>query len=214
MKKYQLLAAALITAPIVVLFALSSSVTGAAIPAKDEAEPVVFSASVVQTGYGEERPCPLDTKSGRIIVEFVASFQDGVLTTRFQSRNSLGPISVDIPAGTYNITLVSFDDHIEQPNEKAQKQESWFLQAQNGRGNITFESNAISDLPEDQNILEELVQEDVEITQDITQLLAKHLLDVGESEEAESVTPVCAAFDRVDDSNNNSHVFPIPETSS
>lgn len=196
-----------------VLFALSDSVTGAAIPAKDEApEPLVFSAPVLQAGYGEESPCPLDTQSGRIIVEFVASFQDGVLTTRFQSRNSLGPVPVDIPAGTYNITLVSFDDHIERPNEVAQKQESWFLQAQNGQGNTIFESNSISDLPEDQNILEELVQENVEITRDITQLLAKHLLDVGESEEAESVTPVCVAFDKVDDSNNNSDGFSMPQT--
>lgn len=199
MKKYQLLAAALITAPIVVLFALSDSVIGAAIPARHEAEPVVFSAPVLQAGYGEVSACPLDAQSGRIIVEFVASLQDAVLTTRSDDRISLGPIPVNIPAGTYNITLVSFDDHIERPNEKAQKQESWFLQAQNGQGNIIFESNFISDLPEGQNILEELVQEDVKITQDIAGLLARHLLDVqgfGEGKTAESVTPVCAAFDR------------------
>jgi hypothetical protein len=212
MKKYQLLAAALITGPILALFALSGSVIGAAVPAKDEAEPLVFSAPVLQVGYGAASPCPLQAQSGRIIVEFVASPQDAVLTTRFQSRNSLGPVPVHISAGAYNITLVSFDDHIENLNAAAQKQESWFLQAQNGRGNTVFESNFISDLPEDQNILEELVQEDVEIAQDITGLSAKHLLDVGESEGVEGVIPVCAAFDRVDDSHNEPDRLSVPRT--
>jgi glucose/arabinose dehydrogenase len=122
--------------------------------------------------------------------------EDVVLTTRKQSDNSFGPLEVNIPSGTYNITLVSFDDHIEQPQEEDQTQESWFLQAENEKGDIVFESNAISDLPEAQNILEEHVEEHVEITQDITGLSARHVVDVGESETAESIGPVCAAFDR------------------
>jgi hypothetical protein len=142
-----------------------------------------------------ERACPLDARAGRIVVEFP---EDVVLTTRSQSENSFGPLTVDIPAGTYDITLVSFDDHIEQPQEEDQKQESWFLQTENEKGDIVFESNPISDLPKAQNILEELVQEHARITKDITGLSAKHILDVGESDTAESVGPVCAAFDRVE----------------
>jgi hypothetical protein len=121
----------------------------------------------------------------------------GALTTKTESRNSFGPLLLNIPAGTYDITLVSFDNHAEEADETAQTQERWFIQAQNSLGNIVFESNAISDLAEDQDILEELVQEDVEITQDIIGLIAKHFLGVGETETAESVTPLCAAFDAV-----------------
>jgi hypothetical protein len=142
-----------------------------------------------------ERSCPLDAQAGRIIVEFP---EDVVLTTRSKSENSFSPLAVNIPAGTYDITLVSFDDHIEQPQEEDQKHESWFIQAQNEKGDIVFESNPISDLPKAQNILEELVEEHARINKDITGLSARHVLDVGESETAESVGPVCAAFDRVE----------------
>jgi hypothetical protein len=139
-----------------------------------------------------ERACPFDAQAGRIVVEFP---EDVVLTTRKQSDNSFGPLKVNIPTGTYNITLVSFDDHIEQPKEEDQTQESWFLQAENEQGDIVFESTPISDLPKAQNLLEERVEEHVEITQDITGLSARHVVDVGESETAESIWPVCAAFD-------------------
>jgi hypothetical protein len=156
-----------------------------------------------------ERSCPLDAQAGRIIVEFP---EDVVLTTRKQSANSFGPLAANIPSDTYHITLVSFDDHIEHPEEEDQTQESWFLQAENEEGDIVFESNAISDLPEAQNILEEHVEEHVEITQDITGLSARHVLDVGESETAESIWPVCAAFDRVgsDDFDDANVISELP----
>jgi hypothetical protein len=210
-KKYQLLIAVLITAPIAMLFVLSDSVTGGDIQAKKGPSPLVFSAPVLQAGYGEERACPLDAQSGRIVVEFVASPQDIVLTTRSQSRISFGPLPVNIPAGTYDITLVSFDDHVESPEEVAQKEESWFLQAYNAQGDAVFESNPISDLPEAQNTLEELVQTGGQITQDIPGVSARHLLDVGASETAEGITPVCAAFDRVD-ADHEPERFSVPKT--
>jgi hypothetical protein len=97
----------------------------------------------------------------------------------------------------------SHDNLIQQPQEEDQTQESWFLQAENEEGDIFFESNAISDLPKAQNILEELVEEHVQITQDIAGLSAKHVLGVGESDTAESIWPVCAAFDRVEENNNH-----------
>jgi hypothetical protein len=139
-----------------------------------------------------ERACPLNAQARRIIVEFP---QDVVLTTRSQSENFFGPLTVNIPAATYDITLVSFDDHIKRPKEEDQKQEAWFLQAQSEEGDIVFESNPISDLPKAKNIPMERVEKDVQITQDITGLLARHVLDVGESETAESVSPICVAFD-------------------
>jgi hypothetical protein len=44
----------------------------------------------------------------------------------------------------------------------------------------------------------ELVQEGANIDQDITGVFATHFLGVGESPSAESVTPLCAAFDSVE----------------
>jgi hypothetical protein len=195
LKKYKLIIAFLTTGPIALLLALSDSFDGDAIQAREDASPLVFSSLVLQVGYGEERTCPLNVQAGRIIVEFP---EDVVLTTRSPSENFFGPLPVSIPVGTYHITLVSFDAHIERPEIVAQKEESWFLQAHNEQGDIVFESSSISDLPEAQNILEELVQVGAQITQDITRVSARHLLDVGESEADESVTPMCAAFDRID----------------
>jgi hypothetical protein len=91
-----------------------------------------------------ERACPFHAQEGRMVVE---SPEDAVLTTRSQSENSSGLLEVDIPAGTYSITLVSYEDHIEQPQEEDQPQESWFLQAHNAEGDFVFFSNPISDLP-------------------------------------------------------------------
>lgn len=185
MKKYKLLIAVLITAPIAMLFALS------------------FQNNVEATPT-----CPLDAQPGRTIMDFGVSpvvgyglADVGALTTRIEDRNSFGPLLVNIPAGTYNITLVSFDNHLEVPDEEAQLQERWFLQGQNEVGNVVFESLAITDLSENQDLLEELVQEGVQIDQDITEWFATHFLGVGESVSAESVTPLCAAFDEVEENN-------------
>jgi hypothetical protein len=57
-------------------------------------------------------------------------------------------------------------------------------------------TNPISDLPSDQDTLNEAVG-NVTFTETMTSLVAHHLLDVGEFTTPESVQPVCLALDLV-----------------
>jgi hypothetical protein len=180
---------------LVFCFALTSS---ALAQSKLPTMNLVGSAAVANQNGIAIRTCPLGPQAGRVVVPFP---EDLVLTTTRQSENSFGPLTVNVPAGIYRITLVSYDDHAEQPPEEDQKQEAWFLQAQSVEGDVAFESNPISDLPRDRNLLVERVEQRVRIIQDITRLSARHILDVGGSETAEGVGPVCAGFDRVINDN-------------
>jgi hypothetical protein len=179
MKRYKLMIAALITAPIVVLFALlyQNTVEAHACPLKDRADRilVLFGPFIdKEVGYGQ--------------------VDKGALTT---TRNSIGPLEVDIPPGTYKITMVSHDHHTDNPQEEDQTQERWFLQGQDEEGFVVFKSLAISDLPRSENLLTKVVQARAQIRGHITGLFAKHFLDVGGSLSTESVTPLCVAFDPV-----------------
>ena len=71
---------------------------------------------------------------------------------------SRGPADVSIPAGRYDIILESFDQHV--VGDDTQPNEQWFIQAWDGE-TLVFTSNAISDLPDDQNTLIETVNTDV-----------------------------------------------------
>ena len=134
--------------------------------------------------------CPYEPQDGRIIIEF---FESWVLRSDQLSGLSKGPLAVSIPAGTYDITLVSWDNHSQKPNQ-VQDDESWFLQVQNADGDIFFASSPISDIPQNQNQIEELVNENAVITQDIAGLIAHHIKEEVVSE-PNSLTPRCAVFD-------------------
>ncbi|MCH7604783.1 hypothetical protein IID24_02245 [Patescibacteria group bacterium] len=139
----------------------------------------------------EESACLLESQEGRTIIEFP---EDWGLLSNKESKISHGPIDVDIAAGTYDIWLVSFDDHSAKPTQ-TQVNEQWHIQAYNGEGDIFFESNDISDLPDDQDFLVEKVNEDVVIEEDIDGLSVHHFFDFEETSKANSITPVCAGFD-------------------
>jgi len=139
----------------------------------------------------EESSCLLEPQEGRTIIKFPEDW--GLLSSK-ETKISHGPMDVVIAAGTYDIWLVSFDDHTSKPNQ-VQVNEQWRVQAHNGEGDIFFESNDISDLSQAEDFLLEKVNEDAVIEEDIAGLSVHHFFDFGETSKANSIRPICVGFD-------------------
>ncbi|MPZ98013.1 MAG: hypothetical protein GEU80_01535 [Dehalococcoidia bacterium] len=140
----------------------------------------------------EEAPTPVDACApapNRIVV-FFGGEQLIMSSTQFIEETGL-----NIPAGTYSVTLRSFDDHSGDDPPQDQDFEQWSVRFGTAGGP---ESGVISDLPDNLDELTENVGE-VELLTDITSLRAVHALSGQGPTGPESVTPVCVALDRVDD---------------
>ncbi len=109
-----------------------------------------------------------------------------------QENSTRGPTAVSIPAGRYNVTLESFDDH--KSSNTPQPNERWFIEAWNGE-TLVFSSKAISDLADGQRTLVETVNGDVPL-EAITSITVKHAVYPDESS-PNSVFALCVSFVRI-----------------
>ena len=99
-----------------------------------------------------------------------------------------------LPAGKYDVTLMSYDNHDDKPFQN-QLNESYFVKLYNLAGANTFVSNSLPDLPGNQNTLVASVNSQTLINEASTSISVHHSVSVG----ANSIRPVCAAFDFVED---------------
>ena len=97
---------------------------------------------------------------------------------------------MSVPAGTYLVRMQSFDDS--HPAQGTQPQEQWVARFF-GAGGFELQSEPISDLPDDQITLSEVVGE-VTFSQDITSVVARHLLYGGPYPTPESIDAVCLSL--------------------
>ena len=129
-------------------------------------------------------------REGRTVIEINTLLGGSFFGLNEQS----GIIPVMIAPGTYTVTLGSFDDHVNHPNQP-QSFEQWF--ARFITATTTVESDEISDLPPEPVVsLDEVVGE-IELTETATGLQAVHLLAGGAFTTPESVTATCVALDPV-----------------
>lgn len=106
------------------------------------------------------------------------------------ATGSLRPAT--IPAGTYDIVLASFDDHVINGAVKpTQEREQFVVQGFDG-SSVVFTSNPISDLPDTENLRVETVGVGVEVPS-LTAVRAFHAAYPDPSS-ANSITPLCVAF--------------------
>ena len=107
---------------------------------------------------------------------------------------SSGEVTIDLPrpiiAGTYSVTLVSFDDH--STNRPEQTEEQWFAQLLDADGRVVYESDPTRDLPDGHNFLTDTFDRQT-VTGTATRLRAVHR---GEGTSVNSVVPRCAFFTR------------------
>ncbi|MGH9167577.1 MAG: hypothetical protein ACRD02_07115 [Acidimicrobiia bacterium] len=134
----------------------------------------------IGTATGQETiACPL---TEGIIVEFgerLRSDQD-------ESAATSGVVSVSVPAGTYDVVLVSFDD-----SSKGQPREQWVLEGLAG-SSVVFTSSASPDIPDDSDLVVATVDTGVQVPA-LTAARARHAA-FPDLSSANSLDAVCASF--------------------
>lgn len=141
------------------------------------------------TGVGS---CTLSPKPGRILVQFD---DKPLVSNRGQAEAESKAVDVSIPAGDYKVTLVSFDNHSDKPDQH-QPNESWFVALRDASGGKVAASDAIRDLPSDIDTLTEVVNTSLRIDKGVRSAVATHAAFPADN--PNSVRAVCAAFDKLD----------------
>src|SRR3989338_8004569 len=136
--------------------------------------------------------CSLSAEPGRILVNFPGT---KILST---SPTELGPIGAAVPAGTYKVTLMSWDGYLGR-GAVNQDYEQWKLDVEDGSG-LLASSGAISDLADyvEEASLTEVVNDTsnlLAVPSAGTKVFARHAF-IGDPG-AHSVAPICAALDPV-----------------
>lgn len=113
-----------------------------------------------------------------------------------QELATSGPVATSLLAGTYNITLVSFDGYTGRENSTGQIAEKWFvtLLANNTEVKNTSTTSDLEDGVESTAKTEQ-VDNNFVIPDNIDSIIAFHA--VFPNSNPNSVQPVCAVFDKV-----------------
>ena len=137
--------------------------------------------------FQQASACTLMQPTGGHLFDFGARLGDPAVTGLVEESQ---PIAASVPAGTYLVQMQSFDDS--HPAQGTQPQEQWVARFF-GAGGLDLESAPISDLPNDQQTLSEVVGE-VMFGQDITSVVVRHLLYGGPYPTPESIEAVCLSL--------------------
>src|SRR3989338_6042738 len=135
--------------------------------------------------------CPLTPKDGRTIVNLGSG---SIISSGTLSAATKGPVSVSISAGTYDISLVYYDNHLTKLTQ-VQPNESWFLVLKDNLGLTIATTSAISDLESNEEFKEEKVETNLVLASSTASITAIHAAfsDINPN----SITPLCVAFDEV-----------------
>jgi len=146
--------------------------------------------------------CAIEPKEGRVIVELGPPSLCSPTEVNPDCLGQSGPFVLDpnIPAGTYAVTLQSYDNHTRKPQQQ-QSEERYFLRLNLADGNIV-DTGAIGDLPDgsgNDNLIQ-LVNTNLGVNAHIASILAIHYCDEStgnlcDDSGPNSIVPVCVAFD-------------------
>ena len=136
--------------------------------------------------------CPFGAQSGRTIADFQNSRK--IVANGSLGDAISGPVSVLLIPGLYEISLASFDGYADRA-ERNQPYESWFALLLNGTTTVAT-SSPIGDLADGVAFTarHETVNSSLAIQSSVTGISARHAA-YPNAELANSVLPVCAAFD-------------------
>jgi len=127
----------------------------------------------------------------------VVMFSDGLIQNRQPSRLQAGPVVANIPAGAYEVTLISHDGY-DTRDTITQPEEQWYATLLDSNDDEIVSTGVISDLEDlvKYTMKEEVVNTDLAVSNDATSVIANHAnLDPNVS--ANSVYPVCAIFNPI-----------------
>lgn len=147
--------------------------------------PLAAGATGGGTG-GSSAGCPFPGGEG-VVVEI----SDQLMLAWQADRAMAGPVAVTLPAGSYLVELVSYDDHSNKSHQ-AQLREQWYLEGWDAAGGVVFRTDATADLPENVDIKTFAVGI-VEATSEVVGVKAFHAA-YPDPHEPHSVAPLCARF--------------------
>lgn len=140
--------------------------------------------------YKASNVCPFNSGPKRQVTYFSKNF---IRSDTNENDATDGPVIGYLPAGTYDITLASYDGHLSKPDQ-VQPNEQWKLIMKNASGNqvaVTDPIRDIIDATEEQAV--EKVEDDFTISEDIYQFTAFH--SAYSDSNPNSVRPLCAMFE-------------------
>lgn len=134
--------------------------------------------------------CPFNSGPGKQVVYFNNKI---LLSNSSQGAATDGPMVGYIPAGIYDITLASYDDHFTKPAQ-VQPQEQWKLIMGNAEGSQVAVTNPIRDIVDatEEQVIEK-VEDNFSISEDIYQFTAFH--SAYPNSNANSLRALCAMFE-------------------
>ena len=138
----------------------------------------------------QEPVCPA-APAGAIVVDLTGSgklFSWASVTLATGQR-----VSVNVPAGTYDIRLTSFDPHVDAEGDVQETQlyEQYLVRGYNG-GSVVWTSGAIADLPDTENLLTQTVG--VAVTVPALDAVEPFHSAYPDKSSPNSIEPVCIAF--------------------
>ena len=135
--------------------------------------------------------CPFKDGDGSTVIEF----NELISSNQNEAYATAGPISNFIPAGTYDITLVSYDSHSVYGGG-GQFEEQWYLILDNENGELITTTSAISDLSDEDDQIIETVETDFVLSENVFFTTAFHNAYLDSN--GNSIYPLCAVFELED----------------
>lgn len=152
---------------------------------------MVMGFTPATTTFGQAAiSCPLS--SGNIV-----NISDGrIIRSDFdQWWAELGPVSFSLPAGTYSVTLVTYDDHAIHTGPD-QPRETWVLILLDSGGVEITRSQPIADLPGPVDWLTQQTNGNLVVSRPVASVMALHSA-FPDASNPNSLIPVCASLSAV-----------------
>lgn len=139
--------------------------------------------------------CPLSPQTGRIIVRFQTEGPNArrIIANGTAEQAALG-VPASVPAGTYKITLSSYDFHF-RPYGDTDPQEQWYMLLKNQNGGDVAQTGAIGDIGNQEEWKTDIVNQSLVIGQPVVFAVAFHA--AFSATQANEAYPICAALDPV-----------------
>lgn len=135
--------------------------------------------------------CPIEPNENRKVIIIHETTENQLRSDR-NTLSKIGPLSADIPIGTYRVTLVAYDNHSEHKRTQNQPNEIWYLETDSA-GN----TDSTSDIPDNEDWKIEVVNDEFNVDSPINSVTAVHTA-YPDNSSANSVSPVCAAFESIE----------------
>ena len=141
--------------------------------------------------------CTLEELDGRTLV----IFEDDKIFSGREEKDSFIRATVTLEEGTYSIVAETYDGYTNRSRGLVQDNEQWFVAFEHGDADLAYTS-ATTDLRDDEDFVDltETIETEFSVPAGVTSIRAQHAYYPNESTGAtgaNSVRPVCVAFDLV-----------------